>query len=573
MASQPTDSGRGPAASSQESPPAVPPQPQATGASGQPVDGQDVELGLPAEEQPKPDGNAEEQPPLQDRITTKLVEVKEEIQARDPVQKGRCTLGSAGFAGVGLLGLVFFGIGCAEEDVWEILSSIFMVALGGYSVVYLGGDPCLLNAFREQVNGFHKQNKRFKTSNDHLEGKLANLQEVSDNLEEVRQQMGSDLATASKLLNNMERFSALQTVSAVINQFYAADYDNSGHINGDEALFFVPQLSSVWALQPDFDPERLLNHVRENGLTLTQLSVLLDCLVADDKDKCLEELEKLVAQPPPPGKLEVSGREVRAEDDAAQAPAHLEELYEEVAMQNAGQNAMQTIRNVRMPQWMSNLSAENRRAKDDNALKPWFEIGPLQVWSILHLSLMLATVGGIVFTVASFVVFEVTNIVGSLIGIALASGLTAASRLIEVLRALRLEVVALRIENDRLEALRAELSDKVTRLGKLHRGYQVLQAECGGNVAKAHDLIEKSNTNTRMSAMAVVTRIFRDADVNHNHTIDKDEVDSFVQRLELAFGSVGGFTAQKARIVADGLTSKELKQLVDMIVRVEDGPA
>jgi len=537
-------------------------QPQTQpGSSGQPSSGQqplddkDVELGLEQGE--------EEQLPLKDRMAQKALAFKEEMQARDPVKKGRCTLGTAAFAGIGFVGLFFFGFGCAEEDIWEIISSLFLTGLSGYALFFLGGDPCLIDAFREQVNLFHRENRRFKDSNDGLSTKLVNLGHVSDDLEEVKKKMRSDVDAATNLLNDMERFSAMQTVAAVVNQFFAADWDGSGHINGDEAQIFIPQLSSLWALAPNFDPERLIVHVRDNGLTLTQLSVLLDCLVADDRDKCLEELEKLIAEPPPLP-LSAEGREVKL---AAQGeePAHLEELYEEASMENV-RNALGAIR---MPQWLSQAAAEDQKAKDDEALKPWFEIGPLQVWSILHLALMICSVAGIVFTVAAFVVFEVTNIVGSLVGVCLASGLMAASRLIEVLRALRVEVGVLHGENDRLECIHEDLTGKVGRLSRLQKGYQVLQAECGGNVEKARELIHKSNTNTKMSAMAVVTRIFKEADVNRNNRIDGEEVDNFVKQLELVFGVVGGWDAQKARVIADGLGIREMKSLVDAIITIE----
>jgi len=513
----------------------------------------DLELGV------KPD---EERGPLKERLVDKAQKFREEVQAKDPVKMGRCSLGTASFTLVGVLGLFLFGYGCAEEDVWEILSSIFLVSLSSYAVIFLGGDPCMLAAFREQVNLLAGENSRFKKSNDGLEEKLETLGGVNGDLEKVQKKLGSNIEAATALLNNMERFSALQTVSAAVNQFFAADWDGSGHINADEAQIFIPQLSSLWTLVPNFDQERLIQHVQTRGLTLQQFSVLLDCIVADDRGRCAEELEKIIAEGQSKKSLKADGREVRA---AADEPAHLEEVYEEAALPN--------VQMPQMPGWLTGKAADDKTGSGSTqALKPWIELGPLQIWSMLHLVLMLCTVLGLTFGVASLVVMEFTNILGALLGVCLSGGLMAASRLIEVLRALRKQVGILRGENDRLESSHAKLSEECTKLSKLKKGLEVLQAECGGNVQMAQQLIHKSNTNTKMSAMAVVTRVFREADVDGNQRIDGPEVDIFVERLTSAFGAVPGFDAEKARVVANGLTVKELKTLVDSITTIEAAP-
>lgn len=486
----------------------------------------------------------------------KAADFRDELQAKDPVQQGRCSVGTLVWVLIGIAGCVLLGVGIETLDVWEIISSSFLILLSGYTVIFLGGDPCLMDAFRDQLNFFHGQNVIFKDNNKKLEVKIQSLSGVTVQLEEVSKKMGADVEAATKLLHDMERFSALQSVSAVVNQFFAADFDGSGHINGDEAHIFVPQLSSLWALVPNFDPERLVAHVREHGLTLQQLSVLLNHLVADDGAGCTEELERIIAEGAPKSK-----RALDAQVRSADGPAHLEELYEAASMMNE-----------KVPKWVSTAIEEDKKAKNSDVLKPLCKCGSCTVWSILHLVLIIATLGGLTLTVASFVVLEITNIAGAILGFFLSAALMAASRLIEVLRALRREVKMMRVENRRLEANHKGLSAEVVRLSKLQKGLQVLQAECGGNVELAKELITKSNLNTKCSAMAVITRFFREADVNRNQTIDENEVDAFVERLQLAFGSVATFDVRRVRALAKGMGVRELKSLVDVITTVQAAP-
>merc|ERR1719189_2358564 len=106
-----------------------------------------------------------------------------------------------------------------------------------------------------------------------------------------------------------------------------------------------------------------------------------------------------------------------------------------------------------MPKWLKKAVEADRasKEKDKEYLRPCCEIGPIQIWSFLHFCLILASIAGIVFTVASFIVLEVTNIIVAVLGLVLSAGLMAAARLQEVLRALRIEVAKFVIENDRLE--------------------------------------------------------------------------------------------------------------------------
>lgn len=68
--------------------------------------------------------------------------------------------------------------------------------------------------------------------------------------------------------------------------------------------------------------------------------------------------------------------------------------------------------------------------------------------------------------------------------------------------------------------------------------------------------------------MAVVTNFFKGADADRDHKIGAAEVDEFVTRLELVFKSLPGFDASviKDHIIRNGLSTKEMKSIVDIIV-------
>merc|ERR1712187_367020 len=122
-------------------------------------------------------------------------------------------------------------------------------------------------------------------------------------------------------------------------------------------------------------------------------------------------------------------------------------------------------------------------------------------------------------------------------------------------------------ENDRLEKVNEDVAQQVLELSHLQRGFEKLQSECQGNVSKAQELIEKSNTSVKMSAIGVVTRLFKDADANHNFIIDPNEIDAFVSNLDTVFRSVDGFAPEKVRAILSKtpLHANELKQIVDLI--------
>jgi len=351
---------------------------------------------------------------------------------------------------------------------------------------------------------------------------------------------------------------------------------------------FVPQLDSIWALVPNFDSERLLTAMKHNGLTLVQLSVLLHYLCEEDEPGCEKELENIINSAP-----KVVAPLRRAEDVPQ---AQLEEIYRGpawviaveathgtvppfTAWVNRGWGAHScsshlheevSMQASKMPKWIQGDVEEDRKSRDSEELTPFLEMGPIKIWSKLHLAFILCSVVGLTFTVVASFNFresrEFTNVFVAVLGFVLSLGLTVAARLIKVLRTIRKECAELAKENDQLEHSLKDLSKEISKLMKLKKGFQALNSECTDNLTLATNLIHKSNTNTKMQVKSIVMRLFKDAGKNKNKTIDPEEVELFIHDLKLVFGSVMTFSEEMIRTVATGFTAKEMKALVDIIM-------
>jgi len=170
---------------------------------------------------------AEEGKPNKVLIGEKIKKLRKYIIRMDPVRKRRCSLGTLFWAICFMLGCFLFCFGVNELDVWEIISSPFLVGISFYGITFLGGDLCLMDAFREQLLYIKKDIGWFKELNDALQRRLVGLRTVSDDLEVLSKKLGDSIQSATILLNDMHRYSMLQTVSAVVTQFFAADGDRA----------------------------------------------------------------------------------------------------------------------------------------------------------------------------------------------------------------------------------------------------------------------------------------------------------------------------------------------------------
>jgi hypothetical protein len=238
---------------------------------------------------------------LRQRIKRKVREKAKLRVPKDPVEKGRCAAGTWAYGLLAIAGIVFFFLGATAEpmDVWEMLSAGFLFLQAIYTIIFLGGDPCLIEAFNQALKEFQTENDRLKASNNALEEKLLNLEHVTSGLETVYQQMDNDVEATENMLIDMERYSNLHTATSVVLQFFTCDIDRSGVVKDFEADYFGPQFTRLWELVgPDYDQNKFVEAIRTKGLTLQNLSFILEALVADDKGMCIHELDRLVGDMP-----------------------------------------------------------------------------------------------------------------------------------------------------------------------------------------------------------------------------------------------------------------------------------
>lgn len=525
--------------------------------------------------------------------------IKSVRSVRDPVTMGRCSPFRILFILIMLAAFGVAGWSASDDppDVWEMTCGIFVALLAGFIGIFLGGDIFMIKAFQAVVNKIQTQIDEFRKHNDELTLKMDRLGHVEEGLQSVYDQMGGDLNATASLLTDMERYSSLQTVSAVTNQFYASDYDGSGVIKGEEATLLIPQLVILWELVPSFDQTRFEEKVRTSGLTLAELSLLLEVIVSEDRPRCLRELEAICSPKGAVGgdvEMGAVGHTLEAEaTHGAAAP------YDDV---NVGGGDIElgyiapprqmrpTVAHFaepapeKKPAWSGTKASlseegEGEEKKKKGALEPLCSvpicaIGPLSagtisIWGYFHLALLLTVPIALALFLQQLLTegaSDVVHLTLAIIGLSLAIALSLAGRLLEVLRVLRKQLKELTVENQRSEELNQIMEKKVTHLASLKTGFEKLQGLCQGNVEKAKELIRKSNTKIRCEAMAVVTHLFRTSDKNKDMKLSANELDAFVESLGLVFRTVPGFDADKIRqSIGSEVTSRDMKAVVELI--------
>eukprot|EP00928_Gymnodinium_smaydae_P054810 TRINITY_DN38517_c0_g1_i1.p1 TRINITY_DN38517_c0_g1~~TRINITY_DN38517_c0_g1_i1.p1 ORF type:complete len:793 (+),score=123.86 TRINITY_DN38517_c0_g1_i1:52-2379(+) len=609
----------------------------------------------------------------------------------DPVHSGHCTLGRIGFLLLCLTGLVFFIIELAASDQywadWMTALQLFFVAL--FVTVFVGGDLFMFDAFKEIVNKMERQLKRLRRHVGFFEGKLNELAAVSDGLGNVCDQMNGDVNATVSLLTDLERLGKLQTVNAVINQFFAADYDGTGRIAGKEADLLLPQVTILWELVPEFDRSRVIEHVRENGLTIHQLSSILDALVEEDQELCAQALEDLIggqipsnpsdsskcvpdtntglkadgrnpfvdtsnpfadksnpfedAEPTNPfgdedalnpfdagdvesgkpcvSKLAEEGRHkaipptelLFATSDAIELhvmwdrpeerrpPAlrrdeqcHFTAPGENLTNSNQFTSAQpgRTSASEKATQdaiMEGTGKSEDADEEDEDALKPMFtvptplpvkRVGPVgcggnySIWGKWHLLALVSYLWSFILFIFVAVNGESHNIMLAIVLVGFCCSLVGTGKLIEALFHLRRQLKEFHTENARLESLNNELGQEVGKLQKLKTGVQKLQQLCEGNVEKARDLLRSSNIKIKMEGMAVVTHLFKQADVYRSMELNPQEKKVFLRNLESVFRAVPGFDIERIRAIMgaehEDLHIDKIKDIMDVVASFQD---
>lgn len=517
------------------------------------------------------------------------------VEFQDPVQTARCSTGRLVFFCLFLWGVSFIVLECIFYDSWaEMGSAAFLAALALLVTIFLGGDIFMFEAFKAVVYAMEKQLEYLRESLNFLEGKREELGVVADGLEEVQRQMGGDVNATTNLLCDMEKLGKLQTVAAVVNQFYAADYDGSGHINGEEAELLLPQITLLWDLVPGFDRSKLERHIKASGMTLDQLSSVLDALVEEDQAKCTNALEILCS-----GAVDTEvGKPTEA--SLADAPAHSAAPPAAFGFPSGGTDLEAPPHKEMSPRVLQDAShrmtppetvasstsadGSGKEEKEEDVVKPLFtiptpfptkQLGPISVggkcsvWGYWHLAFMICSFVSIAFFVLVLIEGEIHHIILATVSMCLAMGLTGTGKLVEILRHLRRQAKEFKVENVRLVDMNKGVAEEVAKLQKLKLGFGKLQQLCAGNVEKAKELLKKSDTKIRMEAMAVVTHLFKHADSDKNMKLSAEERQVFLVQLTNVFRQLPGFdrtiSSVKAIVESEDMGHKNIKDIVDIV--------
>jgi len=122
--------------------------------------------------------------------------------------------------------------------------------------------------------------------------------------------------------------------------------------------------------------------------------------------------------------------------------------------------------------------------------------------------------------------------------------------------------------NLKLRELNDRLAVQLAKLKKLRDGWNMLHKVCEGNVSKAKDLLEKSNTSQKLEAVAVVMRLFRMNCQAASFKLAAPQKEKFFKDVEQLFRSLPGFSIQKIREIAGPgeMGHQKVREIVECIV-------
>jgi hypothetical protein len=201
--------------------------------------------------------------------------------------------------------------------------------------------------------------------------------------------------------------------------------------------------------------------------------------------------------------------------------------------------------------------------------------GKVSIWGPWHLAALIILPFSIV--IFGFCVDE-----GEILYIITAAGLvcfslalTGSGKLIEVIRVLRKLLENFTRENEHLRNLNDGLAIQVAKLQKLKHGWMQLQSLCEGNVEKAKEMLRKTNMKSKMEAVGVVNKLFRQYDAGNNFKLTPVLKEEFFTDLEQLFHHLPGFDIEKIKeIVGPGeMGHQKIREIVDVIVTFDTANA
>lgn len=433
------------------------------------------------------------------------------------------------------LAFIFFVVGVLPpEDNRLSWQSFLLGAAAAGSIYVIGRDPCFLQSLRDSVAMLTHQNKRLSTSNVKLEKQLQELAGVDQKFAAVHKQLDTDAESALELLRNLEHHSRVQAVVSSLSLFLHADMDESGSLQEEEAEQFLLGFTQLWDLIPDY-PEDAVQDL-EGELTFEMFSELLRAVVQEDAPKCRSILDTILHQ----------------DDDDRIIMAAPSPVYG--ARQATPKEDLE--------------SGSDSRPDEDDKMKPWLTVGPLQIWGVLHLGaiLLVLLAGFCFFWDVIFLDFSASTI--AFLMLILGGGLALQGELLVIAKRLRKEVGVYKEENTKLAQSVEELTGRVQRLRSIQKGLENLHDKFGDNARRAQQLARKESSHSKTHLVSVTLELFARADEDGSGKLEGQELDEFRTTFEEVCENIPGCNMQGIRQIlsVDGLTLKQVHKLVEDVL-------
>jgi len=303
----------------------------------------------------------------------------------------------------------------------------------------------------------------------------------------------------------------------------------------EEAEQFLLGFTQLWDLIPDY-PEDAVQDL-EGELTFEMFSDLLRAVVQEDAPKCRSILDTILHQ----------------DDDDRIIMAEPTPVY----------GARQAT-----PKEDLESGSDNSRPDEDDKMKPWLTVGPLQIWGLLHLGaiLLVLLAGFCFFWDVIFLDFSASTI--AFLMLILGGGLALQGELLVIAKRLRKEVGVYKEENTKLAQSVEELTGRVKRLRSIQKGLENLHDKFGDNARRAQQLARKESSHSKTHLVSVTLELFARADEDGSGKLEGQELEEFRTTFEEVCENIPGCNMQGIRQIlsVDGLTLKQVHRLVEDVL-------
>jgi len=214
-----------------------------------------------------------------------------------------------------------------------------------------------------------------------------------------------------------------------------------------------------------------------------------------------------------------------------------------------------------------------RRRPDE----PLADLGCVKIWSVAAVFLLFLAFCSLFFVVLRICLgtdfsSEPWKVIVPVCATVVAILLSYLVRKVQMARALKMEIDALRRENDSLDQERVALAMELDRLKSIEHSLDVCEGELHSDVSRGEHLIKHSNTMVVNSALQIFIHVFKRTSKRKETLTDHDSLDLFAKRVEMLFGAVKMFDKEKFRAYVMSKHELKLEELPDLVHKLFDKP-